>query len=131
MLWMEMLFAFVIALLFSVVFITIFKIKGPIGVFWIFMSIIFLVTLIATRWAKPAGPPFVGVYWIPGLVAAVIASLIIGASAAVYQNLEDHHPKRGRPVKLTSSDESEGTVGGIIWLLLMILGIVAFLGVVL
>ncbi|MFN6944319.1 MAG: hypothetical protein ACK4ND_05190 [Cytophagaceae bacterium] len=125
---MEILFAFVMGLMFSIVFLTVFKVKGPPGFFWIFLLVVFLSTLISVRFVRPAGPPFVGVYWVAGLITAVLVSLLLAAVFSGFQGA-GHHKKRGRPTKeINTGNVKEARLGVYFWLIIIILTLLAMAG---
>ncbi|WMJ73018.1 hypothetical protein RCC89_07565 [Cytophagaceae bacterium ABcell3] len=127
---MEILFALVISLLFSVVFLTLFKVKGTIGTFWVFMLVIFLVTMVSIRLVRPAGVPIVGVYWIPGLVAALLTSLLLVAIAKATGHAGEKLPKdEGRSKAYNKADTSEASIGLVFWLFLIFLLIASLVGI--
>jgi hypothetical protein len=76
--------AFIFALLFAFILtallVTLFsggkKWKG----YWPFFVLILLVALAAGFWATPIGPVFYGYYWLPGLITALIFTLLIATT---------------------------------------------------
>lgn len=131
MLWMELLFAFVIALLFSVVFITLFRIRGPFGQFWVFMLVVFFATFAAVRWIRPAGDTIYGVYWMTGIFVALVVSLLIGAGATLTGNVDDKPDKQKKGIDngYNTANVGDAASGLFFWLVLILLAIAAIAGV--
>jgi hypothetical protein len=74
-------FSLFFAIMLTAIFSLAFRNTGPWRGFWVFFILLFFVALGAGEWAAPRGPAAWGYYWVPGLLAAVILSLILAAAA--------------------------------------------------
>jgi hypothetical protein len=121
----ELLFAFFMALLFTLVFTLGFKRPGPWSAWWVFFLIIFLAAWAGGLWIAPAGPVFVGIYWLPIILVAFIFAVLL-ASVTPPRNRQSN-------VETISQDqEQEATAEKIFdiffWILLISLTIAIILG---
>lgn len=91
------------------------------GFLWLFLIIFFGAWAVGS-WTVPVGPSWIGVSWIPFLVAALAIGLLLAS-------LAEPAP---RPVTTQSEMEAEAaaTVGFFFWLLLLVLIAVVIAGVI-
>lgn len=78
---MEFVFAFVIALALSLIFVYGFRRRGPWTNFYIFFLIIFLATWAGGLWIMPIGPSISGIFWLPFLLVGAIFALLLAAAS--------------------------------------------------
>lgn len=78
---MEALLALVMALLFTAVFALGFRRRGPWSSVLTFFLIVFLAAWAGSLWLSPAGPVFLGIYWLPIIMAALFFALLLSAMA--------------------------------------------------
>jgi hypothetical protein len=76
---MEALFALVMALLFTAIFTLGFRRPGPWSSVLTFFVIVFLAAWAGSLWLSPAGPVFVGIYWLPIIMVALLFALLLSA----------------------------------------------------
>lgn len=69
-----------VAVLITLVFSILMRIKGPWGNVWIFFVIILLAVLIAGIYIQPAGPVYRDIYWLPPLVVGILIALLLAAT---------------------------------------------------
>ncbi len=98
MFWLDLLFAFIIALIFASLLVTIFgKSRFGLSLFIIFL-ILFAGVWAGGIWFTPIGPKLFEVYWLPFVVVAIVLSLLI---AALSPGKIDRYP----PVKMITKEE--------------------------
>ncbi len=121
----ELIFAFFMAFLFTLIFAVGLQRRGPWASLWAFFLVIFLAAWAGGLWISPAGPLFVGIYWLPIiLVAFVFAVLLAGVG----------RPGRPQPKveTITEVKEEETAVEKVFdvffWLLLISLILIIVLG---
>lgn len=78
---MQILFALVMALLFTAIFTLGFQRRGPWSSVLVFLLIVFLAAWAGSLWLSPLGPVFVGVYWVPIVLAAFLFAVLLAAAA--------------------------------------------------
>ncbi|WNM63282.1 hypothetical protein [Candidatus Nitrospira neomarina] len=81
MIFPDVLFAFVIGLIFTAIFAFGFGRRGPWASVPIFFLLVFLAAWVGGAWAAPAGPPLWGGYWLPFAFMGFLISLILVAAA--------------------------------------------------
>ena len=78
---LELLFAFIIALVLSALLVLILRREATqTGFLWLFL-IIFLGSWAGGVWVRPFGPPLWGIHWLPFLSSGLIVALIFTVSA--------------------------------------------------
>lgn len=121
----EFIFALCMALLFTLIFALVLKRPGPWSTWWAFFLVIFLAAWAGGLWITPAGPVFVGIYWLPIILVAFIFAVLLAAIT----------PPRSRQPKVEtisqvqkeeSATEKEFDV--FFWVLLVVLAVVILLG---
>jgi len=143
-------FAFLFALILTILFYFIYGIKGPWKGYKYFFLIIFLVSFAAGEWVIPAGPVAWGYYWLPALITAILIAILLAAIAPSAKNQtemedvsteESNQKTTSKPMGSTSAENKlpiysgketkEGVVlGALFWiflLLLLISGIIGYL----
>jgi MFS family permease len=83
MIFVEMLFALAIALLFTVVFTALSRRARSRRRLVIFFSIIFFAAWAGGVWIAPVGPALLGVYWLSFFIAGLIFALVMEAVSAL------------------------------------------------
>jgi hypothetical protein len=73
----EVIFAFITALLISIIISLALRREGPRTGFFLMFVTIFLMTLAGGLWLSPAGPYTRGVYWLPFIVIGALGSYIL------------------------------------------------------
>jgi NADH:ubiquinone oxidoreductase subunit 6 (subunit J) len=100
------------------------KTSTAVGVLFLFF-ILFLGTWAGGLWITPFGSPWLGVYWMPFLVAGLFVALLVAAT--------DQSSRRSYERKKTESDHVEHAAlatafGLLFWILIMALVIAIFAG---
>jgi NADH:ubiquinone oxidoreductase subunit 6 (subunit J) len=100
------------------------KTSTAVGVLFLFF-ILFLGTWAGGLWLTPFGSPWLGVYWMPFLVAGLFVALLVAAT--------DQSSRRSYERKKTESDHVEHAAlatafGLLFWILIMALVIAIFAG---
>lgn len=126
MFWSDLLVAFIIAIIFASLLVTIFgKSRFGLSLFIIFL-ILFAGVWAGGIWFTPIGPKLFEVYWLPFVVVAIVLSLLV---AALSPSKTDRHP----PVKMITKEEENKTkkekksVSLFVWFLLIALIIIIIL----
>jgi hypothetical protein len=121
----EILFALCMALLFTLVFTLGFKRPGPWPAWWAFFLVIFLAAWAGGLWITPAGPVFVGIYWLPIILVALVFAILLAAVA----------PPQSRQPKVETISQvkqrestAEKMFDVFFWALLTVLAIAIILG---
>jgi MFS family permease len=83
MIFVEMLFALAIALLFTVVFTALSRRARSRRRLIVFFSIIFFAAWAGGVWIAPVGPTLLGVYWLSFFIAGLIFALVMEAISAL------------------------------------------------
>lgn len=77
---MQVLFALLMALLFTALFTLGFQRRGPWSSVLVFFLIVFLAAWAGSLWISPAGPAFVGIFWVPIIAVAFIVAVLLSAA---------------------------------------------------
>jgi len=77
---LDLLIAFVLALLITGVLSAAFDNRGPWGLWWVFLLVLVLATWAGGLWITPFGPPLFGVSWLPMLFVGLIFALLLAAA---------------------------------------------------
>jgi len=120
MVFPDVVFAFVIGILFTGIFAIGFGRRGPWASIPVFFLIVFLAAWAGGAWATPVGPPLFGVFWLPFLFMGLAIALLLAAAAPPPQSPVDivsPEPERGEERKAAVAFEI------FFWILLVTLGI--------
>jgi hypothetical protein len=121
----ELIFALLMAVLFTLIFAVGLRRRGPWASLWAFFLVVFLAAWAGGLWISPAGPMFVGIYWLPMiLVAFVFAILLAGVGGPA---------SRGPKVETISEVKEQETAAErafdvFFWVLLISLILIIVLG---
>jgi hypothetical protein len=77
---MQALFALLMALLFTAIFTLGFQRRGPWSSVLVFFLIVFLAAWAGSLWISPAGPAFVGIFWVPVVAVAFLVAILLSAA---------------------------------------------------
>lgn len=83
MIFVEMMFALAIALLFTVVFTALSRRARSRRRLIVFFSIIFFAAWAGGVWVAPVGPTLLGIYWLSFFIAGLIFALVMEAVSAL------------------------------------------------
>ncbi len=78
--FLQVFFTILLALLVGSFFYYIFKYTGPWGSFWTFILILILGGMAAAVWIEPFGPPIYNVAWAPILIVIFLFALFLAAA---------------------------------------------------
>jgi hypothetical protein len=123
MVFPDILFAFVIGLLFTVIFAIGFGRRGPWSSIPVFFLLVFLAAWVGGAWAAPVGPPLWGGYWLPfAFMGLLIALILVAAAPAPRSTVEIEEPAAERK----EERQAETAIEIFFWILLitMILAII-------
>lgn len=119
----SMIVALLVAVLMAGLFGLVLRRPGPWGgVFWMFL-VVFLVAWAVGMWVPPVGPLWMGVSWVPFLIAALVVTLLIAAAA---------EPRE--PATVAEAEEAEAAAvaaGVLFWSMLLVLVVLVIAGGVL
>ena len=110
---MSILAAFIIALLFSLLFSSGYRKGGSLVPLGIFFLILFMATLVGHHWIVPFGPILWGVAWLPLIFIGIIAALLFVAPS----------PRTKIRAVDAKTEEADSAVTGIsvfIWILFIV-----------
>lgn len=79
MFFVDLLLALAVAFVLSAIFSAAFHTRGPWGIWWVFLLVIFLVTWAGGLWLTPFGPTVFDVAWLPFLFVGLIVTLLLVA----------------------------------------------------
>jgi len=113
-------FAMAIALILVLLFSLVFRYRGPWNSVLLFFVVVLMATWAGGVWLTPVGPAVGGFYWMPFLMAGLIVSLLLAATAIPSKEettVELVDPKAHRAKRWAA-----GTALGIaFWVLMMLL----------
>ncbi len=79
MYWGEFIFALIMAVIFTLIFAVGLRRPGPWAAWWAFFLVIFFAAWAGSLWITPAGPVFVGIYWLPIILVAFLVAVLLAA----------------------------------------------------
>jgi len=115
MFFIDLLVALVVALLMTAIFVAGFRSRGPWGVWWVFLLVVFMAAWAGGAWITPFGPTLFDAYWLPVLVAGFFFALLLVAAAPPA-------PPRTRAETIAEARAEEETAvvfGVFLWVLLI------------
>lgn len=120
-----MLFAALIGLILTALFVLGFRRKGPWSSGIVFFLIVFLTSWAIGKLASPVGPHILGVYYLPYFAAALVVALLLAAAMPVRL----HHYRR----KIVEGEQGEPSTfekvfDGFFWVFLFALLMLIVLG---
>lgn len=126
MLFVELLFAFLVALVLALLLIPLTSSHRPregkagAGVVLFLFLILFFATWAGGLWLTPIGPPLWGVYWLPFVLVGLFVALVLAATAE--PSRRDHLRRREIPTQGAEAEATEAAAFGVMfWLLLIAL----------
>ncbi|MFW6219128.1 MAG: hypothetical protein ACOC3S_03320 [Bacteroidota bacterium] len=111
--------AFLISVLLTVIFRFGFKRKGPWGNIWTFFLVIFLAVWASELWILPSGPEWKDYRYISLLVIGLLFGFLLVAAERV-PSREENEENKDKPEELKESKKI-GKTGAYFWMLLIIL----------
>lgn len=120
----QLVFAFLMGVLFTMIFAFALRRRGPWASVWTFFIIVFLVAWAGSLWITPAGPVFRGIYWVPIVFLSFVAAVLLA-----YAVPRQYRTKKVETITDAKRDE-EGTrvLDTVFWILLVALTITIILG---
>lgn len=100
MLIADLLIALAIGLLLTAIFSAALGNRGPWGLWWVFLLVVFLTAWAGGAWITPFGPPLFGAYWLPALLVGLAIALLVAAAAPL--------PARRVTARGTNAPAAEG-----------------------
>ncbi|HKJ86767.1 MAG TPA: hypothetical protein VKA06_11860 [Spirochaetia bacterium] len=110
----DVVLALVLGVLFAALIGAVFGVRGGTAGFLMLFLLFFLFAWAGGLWIGPLGPAFLGVYWLPGFVVALLIFLLIGA-------LSYHRPvsTREAQAEIEARQTAEKVFGALIWLVIL------------
>lgn len=93
----DVLFALLMAGIFTLIFAVALRRPGPWSSIAAFFLVIFLASWAGGLWISPTGPAFLGIFWVPILLVALLVALLLSAVS----------PRRPQHVQTISEAEAE------------------------
>lgn len=123
---LDVLFALLMAGIFTLIFAVAFRRPGPWSSVLAFFLVIFLASWAGRLWISPTGPAFLGIFWLPVLLVALLVGLLLASVG----------PQRPRHVETISEAEAKArqwdavlrAFNAFFWALLIGFAIVIVLG---
>ncbi len=106
-----------------------FRVTGPWGNLWAFLSILVLAGIAAEAWVNPIGPYVFGVSWLGAFFFILIFALLIGA-ATPPRRREEEIPPGAEAEDPGKTSPAALALGTFFWFLLIILAIAIIGGLV-
>lgn len=75
----QLLFTLCMALIFTLIFTVGFRRRGPWSNILAFFAVVFLAAWAGGLWISPAGPVFMGIYWLPIVLIAFLVGLLLAS----------------------------------------------------
>jgi hypothetical protein len=122
---MEALFALVMALLFTLIFTMGFQRRGPWSSIVVFFLVVFLAAWAGSLWISPAGPAFVGIFWVPIVAVAFIFAVLL--STLLPRRPPTQHVETISQVK-QEEKARERIYDAFFWMLVIGLAVIILLG---
>lgn len=118
MLFIDLLFALVVALGLTLIFAGLFRNAGPWALWWMFLLLVFLAAWAGGVWITPIGPQLFGRYWLPFLLAGLFFALLLAAAAPISP------PRTEEGAQLVARAEGATSTGVSIFLWILLLGLI-------
>lgn len=125
-------FAFFIAVIFALLFSTLFKNRGPWDNFWAFLLILFLGIWGASLWFAPIGPLWYGVAWVDLFIIGLLLALLLAAAGEAGSRYQDY-PKDKEVDIVAESKREAGAIalfGIFFWLFMAVLLAIIIIGII-
>jgi hypothetical protein len=120
MIFIDFVFAVTIALLLVLLFSLAFQYRGPWNNALLFFAVVLMATWAGGVWLSPIGPAVGGFYWLPFLVAGLVVSLLLAATAI--PSKPESTVELVDPTERRARRWAAGTALGIaFWVLMMLL----------
>jgi hypothetical protein len=75
----DVLFALLMAGIFTLIFAVAFRRPGPWSSVLAFFLVLFLASWAGGLWISPTGPAFIGIFWVPILLVALLVALLLAS----------------------------------------------------
>ncbi|MCO6475177.1 MAG: hypothetical protein J5I94_01080 [Phaeodactylibacter sp.] len=124
--------ALVIAVIFALLFSTLFKNSGPWDNFWVFLVILFFGIWGASLWFAPIGPVWYGIAWFDLLIIGLFLALLLAAAGEAGSRYRKY--PEGEEVDIVAESKKEaGAValfGVLFWAFMVFLLVIIIIGIV-
>ncbi len=114
-----------VALIITLFFTYVLRIKGPWGTFWTFFLIILLAVFAADVWVEPMGPYYKDVYWLPPLAVGLIIALLL---ASTTPSPKTRSRLAGKEKENNEEESSALALGTFFWFVLIFMLVLVVLG---
>ncbi len=118
-------FAVIIAGVLTLIFTVGLRRPGPWTAWWTFFLLVLLVAWASALWIVPVGPVLVGMYWIPVVLAALLAALLLASGSPTGR--PGPHVQTHSEAELQEKAASRA-VNVLFWALVILLLVVVVLG---
>jgi len=114
----DVLFAMLLALLLTFLFVVVLRWRGPWPGFLAFLAVLFLATWAGGVWIRPAGPLAFGLYWVPFIITALVVALLLAAAGPPRRSkIETIHQVKEREQGVTLA------INHVLWSVIAVLAI--------
>jgi hypothetical protein len=128
MFFVDLLVAFIVAVVLTVIFATVFRNTGPWGIWWVFLLVVLLATWAGGLWLAPFGPTIFDVAWAPFLLVGLIVSLLMAAVVPAARPPEVAHTHREAVAEARAEQAAIATFSVFLWILIFSLIVIIALG---
>ena len=127
-LFFQVFFAVLLALVVGSFFYYVFKYTGPWGSFWTFILVLIMAGVAASVWVEPFGPMIYNVAWMPVLFVILLFALLLAAVTPPRYRTKD--PARDDLTDVSNKDVPVLVVSAVFWVFLAGLMIAILIGII-
>ncbi|MBD3427086.1 MAG: hypothetical protein GF409_07660 [Candidatus Omnitrophica bacterium] len=121
---LDVLFALLIAIAVTAVFVVLLRKRGPWPSVWMFFAVIFLVSWAGSLWIVATGPVFYGIPWLTILIIGLITAVLLASVAPP----QPPRTKAEVAEKAKQVEATEEVFNFFFWILVILLVFVIVLG---
>jgi hypothetical protein len=116
--------ALVVALLLTVISVAIGR-RGPWGASWAFFLVLFLALWMVAIYIPAAGPVYLGIAWLPIIIAGILLALLLAAAIPDVNHWRDESIRDTETSKVTGLDNKpdirQTRIGRFFWILILLM----------
>lgn len=123
--------ALLVAMIITILSITLFRKKGPWGSAWTFFLLLFLMLWTVSLYVRSFGPVYLGIAWFPLIIAGVMIALLLAAVLPDANQWRDESLRDTQTGKIRKEENPPARkVGKIYWVLIIALLIAIIVGMI-
>lgn len=124
--------ALLVAMLITIVSVSLFRRRGPWGSGWTMFLILFLALWAVSLYVRSFGPVYLGVAWFPIIIVGILLALLFAAVLPDANQWRDESLRESKTGRISKDDSEKGSAkaGKLYWVLIIFLVVSIIIGMI-